>query len=95
MAMSIAEYNARVNEWMSKRWHKKRECPLCRQSEGWVLAPLVELPIRSVDFEGQSPGTVVAVVPLMCRNCAFVVFSSAVAMGVLAPGTRPGEPSEP
>jgi hypothetical protein len=69
--------------------------PFLSQSEGWELAPLVELPIRSVDFEGQSPGTVVAVVPLICRNCAFVVFSSAVAMGVLAPGTRPGEPSEP
>jgi len=47
MAISIAEYNGRVNAWMRKRWHKKRECPLCRQSQGWELAPLVELPIRS------------------------------------------------
>jgi hypothetical protein len=85
MAVSIADYNRRVNEWMRARWRKSRECPLCGKSAGWELAPLAELPIRSTDFEGQQPDAVVPVVPLICKNCAYVVFSSAVAMGVLNP----------
>lgn len=89
MPISIADYNRRVNEWMRARWRKSRECPLCGKSAGWELAPVVDLPIRTADLAGQPSGAVVPVVPLTCKNCAYVVFSSAVAMGVL---DRPEDP---
>ena len=90
MAVSIAEYNRRVNIWMNEHWREGRPCPLCGKSAGWELAPPVELPIRSADLEGQAAGTVIPMVPLMCRDCAYVVFLSAVAIGALVP--RDSEP---
>jgi hypothetical protein len=64
-------------------------------SAGWELAPLVELPIRSADPEGRRARKAIPVVPLTCKNYAYVACFSAVAMGVLSPDLVPGGAGRP
>ena len=94
MALSVAEYNRIVDEWMRTHFDGTRPCPLCGTIAGWRILPLVEMPVRSQDLEGQLGGKVVPLVPLMCRNCAYTAFFGAVPAGVLPPDSPAGQTGE-
>lgn len=49
------------------------------------------MPLRT-DIVDTPPGRAVAVVPLTCNHCAYVVFLNAVFMGILEPSDA-GEPA--
>jgi len=91
MAMSVAEYNRIVTEWTRTHWDGDRPCPLCGKVAGWSTLALVEMRVRNTDLEGQEPGTSLPVVPLACKNCAYIACFAAVPMGVLPPVSPQGD----
>lgn len=89
MALSIAEYNRLVLAWLAAHWGPNPPCPMCKTQTGWELLPLAEWPIRAADLDGQVRGQAIPVVPLLCKNCAYLVALNAVRLGILQPAAPP------
>jgi hypothetical protein len=88
--MSVAEYNRIVTEWTRTHWDSERPCPLCGKVAGWGILPPVEMPVRNKDVEGQPPGMGLPMVPLICKNCAYVACLAALVVGAIAPDPPAG-----
>ena len=84
MLVSLDDYNRRVTAWLNERWPANTTCPMCQTRSGWQLTGLAQMPLRT-DIVDTPPGRAVAVVPLTCNHCAYVVFLNAVFMGILEP----------
>lgn len=84
MAISVAEYNRQVIEWIDAHGISDRPCPLCGVIAGWSLGPVGDVTVRTDALDGQAPGVSLPLVVLVCKNCANVVFLSAVAVGIVA-----------
>lgn len=85
MTIPVSEYNQRVIAWVNQHWPPRNPCPMCHTASGWDLALPSEIPMRISDVEGAISGRAIAVVPLTCNNCAYVVCLNAVVMGILDP----------
>jgi hypothetical protein len=82
MSIPIADYNRQIQAWIREKWPSKTQCPLCRTSSGWTLSVPAEMPLRT-DVEDTAAGQAIAVIPLTCNRCAYIVCLNAVSMGIL------------
>lgn len=91
MAMSIGEYNQRVQEWVNQHWGPSQPCPMCKRVTPWQLSPPVETPLRRGVIDRTPTHQALATIPLTCGFCGFVVQLNALIVGII-PGLEPAEP---
>jgi hypothetical protein len=78
-ANPLAEYNARVQEWIAEKWGEGGRCPMCGVRQ-WSILPIAELAIRP--FGPIAVGMAFQVVPIACTNCWFTPLLLAGPLGV-------------
>ena len=92
MALSISEYNQRVQAWINEQWAPTTPCPMCRTASGWELAPPANMGLRD-DLQGTPMGQILPLVPLVCVKCGYVVFLAATKLGIIGPDGTLGLPT--
>jgi hypothetical protein len=92
MAISINDYNQRVQAWLNERWPPNNPCPMCHTASGWELGVPGDIILR-LDLEGSVPGRALPVVPLICARCGYVVLLGAIKVGLFASDNAPDLPA--
>lgn len=71
-------YIKRINEWLDKHWLYPRNCPICAETDDWlVLGAVQELDWFTIG-SGKIPVT-----PIMCKACGYMIFFNAIKVGIV------------
>lgn len=87
MAMSVGDYKDHVQAWINEHWPDTDPCPMCRTTSGWELGAPANILLRD-DLQNFPMAQVLPAVTLVCAKCGYLVFLSAIKIGLIGPDGR-------
>ncbi len=80
-----------IIDWLEKKWHQPRTCPICEHNKWSTVRTIHELrEFHKGDLVAK--GAILPVVPIVCSFCGYILFFNALKFGlVTSPEKERGE----